>query len=72
MADFRKETYDVMFTTNMLARGIDIRSVGLVVNIGCPRTQLGELDYTTYLHRVARTGRFNDLGAAVTICKPYN
>lgn len=71
MENFRKDTYDLMFTTNMLARGIDIRSVGLVVNIGTPRSYgNGMVDHATYLHRVARTGRYNDLGTAVTICKP--
>ena len=69
MLAFREENYDVMFTTNLLARGIDIRSVGLIVNIGCPRLRnTHKLDHVTYLHRVARTGRYNDLGVAVTIC----
>lgn len=73
MDDFRQGGYDIMFATNLLARGVDIRTVGLVINIDCPRKAQGrELDHTTYLHRVARTGRYNDIGVAVTIFKAKN
>lgn len=54
----------------MLARGIDIRTVGLVINAEAPRISMGrDLDHVTYLHRIARTGRYNDIGVAVTLLK---
>ena len=36
MLEFRKGNYDLLFATNIIARGIDIRSVGLVINLDCP------------------------------------
>ncbi len=56
-----------------LARGIDIRQVGLVINMSVPRDKndkSSHINTTTYLHRVARTGRYLDKGVAVTIFNP--
>jgi superfamily II DNA/RNA helicase len=39
LKDFRFGKYEVLFTTNVLARGIDIRKVSLVINIFAPREQ---------------------------------
>lgn len=73
MTDFRKGAYDILFTTNLLARGIDVRTVGLVINAEAPRVSMGrDLDHVTYLHRIARTGRYNDIGVAITLFKSFN
>jgi len=37
LSDFRSGKYEVLFATNVLARGIDIRNVSLVINIFVPR-----------------------------------
>jgi superfamily II DNA/RNA helicase len=51
----------------MLARGIDVRTVGLVINIEPPRIfGQGTFDFKTYQHRIGRTGRHNDYGVALT------
>jgi superfamily II DNA/RNA helicase len=56
-----------------MARGIDIRTVGLVININVPRVRVnGDIDYKTYLHRVARTGRYSDKGVALTLIYGYS
>ena len=53
-----------------MARGIDIKNVCLVLNIYCPRGKNQILDCTTYMHRIARTGRFIQRGVAFTLFRP--
>ncbi|EGR28616.1 hypothetical protein IMG5_171780 [Ichthyophthirius multifiliis] len=69
--DFRKGNFDLLFATNIIAHGIDIRTVGLVINLDCPLGNIKErnfeVDHETYLHRVGRTGRYNDLGVGITL-----
>jgi len=57
---FRKGEIDVMIATDVAARGLDIESVGIVVNYDCPR------DADTYIHRIGRTGRIGNTGRAIT------
>ncbi|MBX7137382.1 MAG: DEAD/DEAH box helicase [Oligoflexia bacterium] len=56
----RENKFRVLVATDVAARGIDICSVGLVVNFDLPRTAE---DYT---HRIGRTGRAGAQGEAVT------
>lgn len=70
--DFMAGKYQIMLTTNLLSRGIDMRKVTLVINYTLP-IKIGpdtdrskrEVDLETYLHRVGRTGRFGDSGIAL-------
>ncbi len=56
-----------------MARGINIRTLGLVINIDVPRfTVNGDIDYKTYLHRVGRTGGFSDKGVALTLINGFS
>ena len=54
-----------------MARGIDNRNVSFVINMYPPRTSNNEdeseLDIETFVHRIARTGRFKDKGVALTL-----
>ncbi len=60
-------------TSNLLARGIDFRNAGLVINTSVPRVRVnGDIDYDTYLYRVSRTGRYSDKGVALTLFYGYN
>ncbi|KAI8873161.1 P-loop containing nucleoside triphosphate hydrolase protein, partial [Ramicandelaber brevisporus] len=66
MAEFRNGRCPVLISTNVLARGIDHRAVGLVINFDLPRMLRGnDVDFTTYLHRIGRTGRFGRVGISV-------
>lgn len=76
IASFMKGEYRVLLTTNLLARGIDMRKVSLVLNLELPlkwpkSTEADQkvvptgVDPETYLHRVGRTGRFGDRGICV-------
>ena len=61
---FRKGTTRVLVATDIAARGIDVDDVGLVVNYDLPDNA------ESYLHRIGRTGRAGNEGAAVTFCEP--
>ena len=43
---------NVLITTNVLARGVDVDNVCLVVNYDVPVDKDGQPDYETYLHRI--------------------
>ena len=55
--DFQKR---ILVATNLFGRGMDIERVNIVFNYDMPE------DSNTYLHRVARAGRFGTKGLAVT------
>jgi superfamily II DNA/RNA helicase len=51
-----------LITTDLLARGIDIQSLGLVINYDLP--PLNERE--NYIHRIGRAGRFGKHGCAIS------
>merc|ERR1712168_248680 len=57
--DFQKR---ILIATNLFGRGIDIERVNIVFNYDMPE------DSDTYLHRVARAGRFGTKGLAISFC----
>ena len=61
IAAFRRHRVRLLISTDLTARGIDVESVNLVVNVDVP------LDGETYLHRVGRAGRFGSAGLAITL-----
>lgn len=68
MDDFRNGISNVLITTNVLARGVDVDNVCMVVNYDIPVTKDGnQPDYETYLHRIGRTGRFGRKGTAINL-----
>jgi ATP-dependent RNA helicase DDX19/DBP5 len=67
MEAFRRGDTNVLITTNVLARGVDVENVCLVVNYDVPTDKGGAPDYETYLHRIGRTGRFGRKGTAISL-----
>jgi translation initiation factor 4A len=59
MKNFRKGETRVLITTDLLARGIDVKAVSLVINYDLPE------DMQSYIHRIGRTGRFGRKGWAI-------
>mmetsp|Transcript_57906 Transcript_57906/g.141480 ORF Transcript_57906/g.141480 Transcript_57906/m.141480 type:complete len:514 (+) Transcript_57906:147-1688(+) len=67
MLAFRNGESNVLITTNVLARGVDVDNVCLVINYDIPIDKDGNPDYETYLHRIGRTGRFGRKGTAINL-----
>ena len=67
MEAFRNGESNVLITTNVLARGVDVDNVCLVVNYDIPVDRDGQPDFDTYLHRIGRTGRFGRKGTAINL-----
>ncbi|CAF1307022.1 unnamed protein product [Rotaria sp. Silwood1] len=60
--EFRECKFNVLISTDIIARGIDIDDVSVVINYDIPVTTNLKPDYDTYLHRIGRCGRFGKLG----------
>ena len=60
LAEFKEERWEVVVTTDLAARGIDIAQLPVVVNYDLPRSA------TDYTHRIGRTGRAGSQGEAVS------
>lgn len=69
MTKFRNNETNVLLSTNIIARGVDVRNACFVINVGTPKMsdKDADVDIDIYLHRVGRTGRHNDVGVALTI-----
>ncbi len=59
LAAFKASAVQVLLTTDLAARGIDIAQLPVVVNFDLPRSA------TDYTHRIGRTGRAGESGIAV-------
>jgi superfamily II DNA/RNA helicase len=60
LAEFKEERWEVLVTTDLAARGIDIVQLPVVVNYDLPRSA------TDYTHRIGRTGRAGAQGEALS------
>ena len=61
---FGNQSCSVLVATDVAARGLDIKSLPLVVNVEPAR------DSEVHTHRIGRTGRAGEQGLAVTFCTP--
>jgi ATP-dependent RNA helicase RhlE len=60
LSQFKNGQWDVVVTTDLAARGIDIAQLPVVVNYDLPRSAVD------YVHRIGRTGRAGASGLAVS------
>lgn len=60
--DFKSGKSRIMVATDIAARGIDIKELGMVINYDIPDVP------ETYVHRIGRTGRAGCAGIALTFC----
>ncbi|GAB3039305.1 DEAD/DEAH box helicase [Spirosoma pulveris] len=60
MDAFKEGNIQVLVSTDVAARGIDVAEVSHVINFDLP------LIYEDYVHRIGRTGRANHTGEAIT------
>ena len=61
MEDFKAQRVSLLVATDVAARGLDLSSIGLVIQADPPR------DIDTYTHRCGRTGRAGRSGKAITL-----
>ena len=60
LLSFRNKSTKILVATDILSRGIDIESIGLVINYDVPA------DAEDYVHRIGRTARAETTGEAIT------
>ena len=63
---FKNFSKRILVATDLFGRGIDIERVNIVFNYDMPESS------DTYLHRVARAGRFGTKGLAITFVSDEN
>jgi ATP-dependent RNA helicase RhlE len=61
LEEFKAERWEVVVTTDLASRGIDIAQLPVVVNYDLPRSA------TDYVHRIGRTGRAGHSGVAISL-----
>ncbi|MDD7250960.1 MAG: DEAD/DEAH box helicase [Prevotellaceae bacterium] len=64
MRAFKNGKIDIIVSTDLLSRGIDIDDIEMVINYDVPRTA------DDYVHRIGRTARANKYGKAITLVSP--
>ncbi len=61
---FKVGTYQILVSTDIAARGLDVEGISHVINFDMPDTA------DAYIHRIGRTGRAEHTGDAFTLCTP--
>jgi superfamily II DNA/RNA helicase len=64
LQEFKQKRWDVLVTTDLAARGLDIEQLPVVVNYDLPRSA------DDYTHRIGRTGRAGAEGLAISLVSP--
>ena len=62
LKQFSNQEVNILITTDLIARGIDVASITDVINYDLPNSS------REYVHRVGRTARANQVGYAYSIC----
>ncbi len=58
--EFKKKKIRILFTTDLVSRGLDIQDITCVINFDLPRSP------ADYVHRIGRTGRAGKSGIAIS------
>ncbi|MBU6466838.1 MAG: C-terminal helicase domain-containing protein, partial [Burkholderiales bacterium] len=66
LEEFKADRWQVVLTTDLAARGLDISLLPAVVNFDLPRSS------ADYVHRIGRTARAGEQGVAVSFVVPQS
>lgn len=58
--DFKAKRINILFSTDLVSRGLDIKNIDCVINFDLPRSP------SDYVHRIGRTGRAGKDGLAIS------
>lgn len=58
--EFKKKKIRILFATDLVSRGLDIKDITCVINFDLPRSP------ADYIHRIGRTGRAGKSGLAIS------
>lgn len=61
MKRFRQAKFQILVSTDLAARGLDVEGITHVINYDFPH------DVENYIHRIGRTGRAGEEGVAITL-----
>lgn len=61
MEEFRDGELDVLVASDVAARGLDIKNIGLIINYNLPKTS------REYIHRIGRTARAGEEGQVISL-----
>ncbi|WP_025918278.1 ATP-dependent RNA helicase DbpA [Herminiimonas sp. CN] len=64
LLQFANRSCSVLVATDVAARGLDIQTLGAVINVDVSK------DTEVHIHRIGRTGRGQDSGLALSLCAP--
>src|SRR5690554_646200 len=64
LAQFANQSCNVLVATDVAARGLDIPSLPMVINVELAR------EPSVHVHRIGRTGRMKESGLALSLCSP--
>jgi len=62
----KKGYFNVVVATDLAARGLDIKNIGIVINFDFP------ISIENYVHRIGRTGRAGNTGDSITFFTPLD
>lgn len=60
LKDFKNADVNILFSTDIAARGLDIDDISCIINYDLPRST------SDYIHRIGRTGRAGKTGLAIS------
>ncbi len=63
MSLFREGVINILISTDLAARGLDVEGINLVINFNVPRNGID------YIHRIGRTGRADAQGLTIALVK---
>jgi len=67
LRSFEKAEFNVLISTNVIARGVDIPNINMVINYDLPVGRMNQPQYEDYIHRVGRASRFGRFGMSFNL-----